>query len=57
MSHTRDGTFGDGASAVLDGFERGDIDAHEAEQKLMDLGWHNQAIEFALSDRGSAGIG
>jgi hypothetical protein len=51
MSHTRDGTFDAGASTILDSFERGDIDAHAAETRLMDLGWSSEAINNALSDR------
>ena len=38
---------------ILDDLERGDIDAHEAEWKLMDLGWCSAAISNVLSDRES----
>jgi len=47
----RENTFCQRSTLVLDDLERGDIDAHEAEWKLMDLGWCSAAISNALSDR------
>jgi len=32
------------ASLALEEFEAGDIDMHQAEQRLMDLGWSDTAI-------------
>ena len=47
----RENTFCQRSTLVLDDLERGDIDPHEAEWKLMDLGWCSAAISNALSDR------
>ena len=47
----RENTFCQRSTLVLDDLERGDIDAHEAEWKLMDLGWCSAAISNVLSDR------
>tara|TARA_R110002110_G_scaffold415072_1_gene647776 strand:- start:604 stop:768 length:165 start_codon:yes stop_codon:yes gene_type:complete len=43
-------TFSQPAMAALALFERGDIDAHAAEQRLMDEGWSAQAIWDYLSE-------
>jgi len=47
----KENTFCQRSSLILDDLERGDIDPHEAEWKLMDLGWCSAAISNALSDR------
>jgi 5-methylthioribose kinase len=47
----RENTFCQSSTLVLGDLERGDIDAHEAEWKLIDLGWCSAAISNALSDR------
>ena len=49
----REHAFCQRSSLILDDLERGDIDAHEAEWKLMDLGWCSAAISNVLSDRES----
>ena len=49
----KENTFCQRSSLILDDLERGDIDAHYAEWKLLDLGWCSSAINNALSDRES----
>ena len=49
----RENTFCQRSTLILGDLERGDIDAHEAKWKLMDLGWCSAAISNALSDRES----
>ena len=49
----RENAFCQRSSFIMDDLERGDIDAHEAEWKLMDLGWCSAAISNVLSDRES----
>jgi hypothetical protein len=49
----KENTFCQRSSLILDDLERGDIDAHEAEWKLMDLGWCSEAIANTLEGRGS----
>jgi len=44
-------TFCQRSTLILSDLERGYIDAHEAEGKLIDLGWCSAAISNALSDR------
>tara|TARA_R100001244_G_scaffold101383_1_gene75602 strand:+ start:220 stop:390 length:171 start_codon:yes stop_codon:yes gene_type:complete len=50
-STDRENTFCQSSTLILGDLERGDIDAYEAEWKLMDLGWCSAAISNALSDR------
>jgi hypothetical protein len=49
MSETEN-TFCLSSSLILDDLRRGDVDPHEAETKLMDLGWCSQAINNVLID-------
>lgn len=50
-STERENTFCQRSTLILGDLERGDIDAYEAEWKLMDLGWCSAAISNALDDR------
>lgn len=43
-------TFSQPAMTALALYENGDIDAHAAEQRLMDVGWSTQAISDYLSE-------
>jgi hypothetical protein len=45
--------FDEKVTLILDDFDQGYIDAHEAEQKLMDMGWCSEAIANTLEGRGS----
>ena len=49
----REDAFDERVTLILDDFDQGYIDALEAEQKLMDLGWCSEAIANTLEGRGS----
>ncbi len=45
------GEYPHAAALALEEFEAGAIDAHQAEQRLMDIGWDVQAISTFLGER------